>query len=212
MTSTIAAGWKGLPAVQLVDAGVTRRQDGLVRVPYRLVDGSEHNAKLFAADGRTWWEQRGLGVVPFGLERIASRERRQRRLLWIAEGESDCLALRDRCASYAGYPVDVIALPGASTWRDEWRRHVEGYSGLLLFPDGDPAGDAMARSVQASLRWALHVRLPRGADVRAVLQGVEPELLDHALRDAVCAMVLLAGLRVCKSIADLERWLSEVAL
>lgn len=50
--TTVALGvrWKGLPARVLAEAGVTRREDGVVRVPYFDREGTEHNAKLFAPE------------------------------------------------------------------------------------------------------------------------------------------------------------------
>src|SRR3954470_13704955 len=95
----IAVGWKGLAAGVLLDAGVTRSPDWTVRIPYRDATGAERNAKIVTPSGKSWWEQKGVDMLPFGVERPAQPGQRDTRLLWIAEGESDALALRDE---YAG--------------------------------------------------------------------------------------------------------------
>jgi hypothetical protein len=207
---TVAVGWKGLDTVELLDAGVTHRSDGVVRVPYRDETGTVLNSKLFGRRG-SWWEQRGLGVMPFGLERITQLEQRCRRQIWIAEGESDALALREHYAEWRGLPVDVIGLPGAGTWREEWARHLTGYAASCCFPDGDQAGERMADRITTAVGWAIRVRLPAGRDVRDVLQHDGPEALNRFITRAEECAVLLAGMRLCSTLPALQQFLSEVS-
>jgi hypothetical protein len=212
MVVVIAVDWKGIDAVTLLDAGVTRSSSGVVRVPYRDSMGDESNAKLFAPDGRSWWERCGLGVLPFGLELIAPTADRGERQVWIAEGESDALALRQEYAAWRGLPVDVIGLPGAGTWRDEWRCHLDGYAAAFCFPDGDQAGERMADAITSCIPWAIRVRLPAGRDVRDVIQRDGADEFDRYIMDAEAIAVLVAGMRLSPTLGDLGRFLSEVEL
>jgi hypothetical protein len=209
----IAVDWKGIAAVTLLDAGVTRSSSGVVRVPYRDSVGAESNAKLFALDGRSWWERRGLGVTPFGLELVAPTDQRAERQLWIAEGESDALCLREHYAEWRGLPVDVIGLPGAGTWRSEWRCHLDRYAAAVCFPDGDQAGERMADAITSCTPWAIRVRLPEGRDVRDVLQhDGGADVFDRHIMDAEAIAILVAGMRLSPTLGDLGRFLSEVEL
>jgi hypothetical protein len=205
----IAVDWKGLCGVTLLEAGVERRADGVVRVPYRDATRAEHNAKLFTPDGRSWWEQRGLPMIPFGVEQIAPPGQRDRRQVWIAEGESDALCLREHYAEWRGLSVDVIGLPGAGTWRADWAQHLDGYAAAYCFPDGDPAGERMADTVTSAVRWAIRVRLPADRDVRDLLQVDGPTALDESIMAGEAAAVLMAGMRLNRTLPELERWLAE---
>jgi hypothetical protein len=207
--SQIALDWKGLDSIVLAEAGVTRGADGTVRVPYRDVTGAERNAKLFG-HGRSWWEQRGLGASLFGLERVADPARRELRRLWICEGESDALSLREHYAEWRRLPVDIVGLPGAATWRPEWAVYARGYSSAACFPDGDQAGDLMADKITASVPWTIRVRLPEGRDVRSILQAEGPDALDECITRGEWAMLMWAGMKTCRTITELERWISEV--
>ncbi len=208
----VAIGWKGLDSIVLAEAGVEQLGDGLVRVPYRDASGAAWNHKVFAPSGRSWWQESGMGLLPFGLERVARPEHRDKRLLWIAEGESDALALRGEYAAWRNLPVDVIGLPGAGTWRDEWRKHVGGYRGVFVFPDGDGAGERMADRIADTVRHVIRVRLPAGRDVRSVLQEDGADALDEYLIRGEATLIMLAGLRLCRTPDELERFISEVEL
>jgi hypothetical protein len=104
----------------------------------------------------------------------------------------------------------VIGQPGASTWRDERAAHVQGYDAAYCFPDADQAGERMADKITSSIRWTMCVRLPAGHDVRVILQNGGPSRLDQYITRGEEAAVLLAGMRTCRTIAELEQWLSEV--
>jgi hypothetical protein len=206
----VAVGWKGLSAAVLLEAGVTRGSDWTVRVPYRDATGATHNAKMFSPGGKTWWETAGLAMLPFGLERVAQPEHRDKRLLWIAEGESDALALREHFAEWRRHPVDVLGLPGAGTWRREWQRHVNGYRAVFCFPDGDEAGRRMASAIAGSAPWVIRVFLSSGEDVRGVLQQQGPERLDEYLIRAEAVAIYHAGMVLHPELDAFERFLRDV--
>jgi hypothetical protein len=180
-------------------------------VPYRDCSGGTWNWKLFAPNGRSWWQEPGLGVLmPFGVEMVADLDHRCNRQLWIAEGESDALALREHYAAWRDLPVDVIGLPGAGTWRSEWSCHADGYAAVYAFPDGDAAGCRMGHAIAESVPWVIRVVMPPGSDVRSTLQGEGPEALDRCIINAEASAVLLAGMRTCRTLPELEVFLAEV--
>lgn len=211
MTASFTFGWKGLDTLTLLLAGVYQRSDGCVVVPYRLPGGAVFREKLFPPGGRSYWAP-GQGLLPFGLEQLAQPGQRDRRLLWLAEGESDALALREHYASWRSYPVDVLGLPGAGTWRREWAQHVAGYQGVYVFPDGDSAGERMAAAITDSVRWAVVAYLPAGADVRGVVQRQGADELDQHIIDAERVALLYAAITLNPTVERAQRWLREVTL
>lgn len=179
--------WKGVLWLVLDDAGVSCDGDR-VYVPYRRPDGSTHNRRVFAAGGRCWWENSGLELIPFGLETLPPAAEARDRALLVAEGESDVLALRE---AFAGVTADnpirgyhVLGLPGAGTWRPEWRRWLEPFPLVYLLGDGDAAGRELNARVKRDVPWARPVWLPEGTDARGILQEHGPQALELFLERA----------------------------
>lgn len=211
MSAAAIAGWKGIDAATLADAGVTRRGDGLVEIPYRLPGGAVHNVRMVSPSGRQWWRDRGLPLLPFGLEstwRIPAD--RGGRDVWMAEGESDALDLRSEYSEWRGHGVDVLGLPGAATWRPEWATHIAGYAGAYLFPDADRAGERMVAAVTKSVPWVVVVRLPEGRDVRDVLQADGTDKFDELIVQAEGVSLMLTAFTFCPTIAATREFLAEV--
>jgi 5S rRNA maturation endonuclease (ribonuclease M5) len=106
------------------------------------------------------------------------------RALLIAEGESDALALR------AAFQVewDVLGLPGATSWRSEWRDHVAPYDFVYVLADGDEAGRRLAWRIRHDIAHARICDMPDGEDARSLIQRQSPgcvqALLESADRDA----------------------------
>jgi hypothetical protein len=135
-----ATGWKGLGLDTLAAAGVELDR-GTVRVPYRDRDGGELYCKRLARDGRSWYEPAGISLVPYGLETLPPAGDRHPRYcaLLLCEGESDALAVRDVLARFRD-DVLALALPGAGSWRDEWRELIEPFPLVYVLGDGDEPG------------------------------------------------------------------------
>ena len=166
--------WKGLLWLTLEEAGVVVARDR-VRIPYRLPDGRELYAKIVTTTGRVWCEPPPLsvgGLVPFGLETLPV-DRRDESLLFVNEGESCALAVREALAKWDRFPggVYTIALPGAGTWRPAWRDYVKDFRHIVVVPDGDEPGDRMADAVLRDLPWSRRVLLPAGEDARSIVQA-----------------------------------------
>ncbi len=158
--------WKGLKPETLERAGVVL-SDGNVIVPYYDPAGEEINAKIFGNGNgsRCWWRDAGKGIAVYGLETLAGRK-----TLWLAEGESDTLALREVQAELE-LPVDILGLPGSSTWSHELLAIVGDYTYHYVFGDGDEAGDKMYEKIRRDLPGARRVPVPAGEDVRSILQS-----------------------------------------
>ena len=199
--------WKGISYLVLDEAGVYCDAAGVVHVPYRNLDGSVHREHLFAADGRTWWTP-GDGLVPLGIELLPGPETARRSVLIISEGDSDALSIREAFAAttssnpMAGYYV--LGLPGAATWRSEWRHYAEPFDRVYVIGDGDRAGRRMIDLVCQDVPWARRVILPTGSDARSLLQDDGPRALDPHLDRADRRAQLWAAWRVSPTLADAE--------
>lgn len=174
--STRAASWKGLPKWLLEDAGVTVDAEGLVRLPYRLTDGTLYAHRVVAPAGRRWWEPGdGREAIPFGLDRLELPQFRTYAVLVIAEGESDALAAR---LVPCPCRLDVLGIPGAGTWRVEWTTYCRGYAGVYVAGDGDEAGRALNAAVCADVPEARALPIPDGSDLRELLSHNQWALME----------------------------------
>ncbi len=195
--------WKGISYLVLEPAGVVVQPSG-VRIPYREPAGSGRYWRVKRADGREWFEpkpSRRGGLIPLGVETLsleAERDELSGACLFVTEGESDALALREAFAEWSLFPrgVFVIALPGAGSWRREWRTYLERFETIFVIPDGDPAGDRMARAVRRDLRWTRLVMLPEGDDARSIVQAGGGGALVPHLEDADRRFRVEAALRL----------------
>jgi hypothetical protein len=165
-------GWKGIDLLVLQDAGVVVEEDGLVRIPYRYRDGSVHRWRFVSSSGRRWWGP-GEGLIPFGLETLPSPGLAKESTLLIAEGESDTLALQEAFADW-----HVIGLPGARSWRREWRLIVDPHPLVYVVADGDKSGRDMTERVCRDVTWGRPLWLPEGQDARSLVQDHGPRALD----------------------------------
>jgi hypothetical protein len=211
-SESVAVDWKGLSAVVLSEAAVTRDRRGLVRVPYFGLDGLLVKSKVVAPNGNTWWDPVGVDQIPFGLEVLARPEGRERRALIIAEGETDCLSLRDAAAEdIDDYPIDVVGLPGAGSWRPAWAEYVLGYSRAYVVGDGDAPGRRMMDAVVRSVPWVRLVRLPEGEDARSLLQRDGERALAAYLDEADRVALLGAAMRFAPTLAEFHDLLGGLA-
>lgn len=206
--SRLAFDWKGLPATVLLDADVRRVRDQrgheLVRVPYRLPNGQEHNAKLIGRH-RSWWERVGTGLIPYGLELLPEPPTARRAVLLVAEGESDALALRSEFVSLDEHTVYVLGLPGACTWKPEWTGFLAAFPLIYVLPDGDNTGRRMADAVMRSVPWARTCWLPGGEDCRSLIQSGRADAIVEAITVADETARLVATFLLAPTVTDFTR-------
>lgn len=169
--------WKGFRVEDLkrrFQVGTTGR--GFV-VPYLTESGGLYREKLIPRRGKDMqWLGESKPQHPYGLETL----RLGGLVAILAEGESDCWALR------IAFPhMPIIGLPGASTWKPEWAAHLSRFLVVYMSFDGDDAGRRLVNAVWPDLgsraRW---VRTPNGYDTRDVLQSYGLDVYTAMLRDA----------------------------
>jgi hypothetical protein len=81
----------------------------------------------------------------------------------VTEGELDCLILRQVFPS-----EPVVALPGASTWKPHHPFHFSGFDRVLVWADGDKAGQDLGNKIRKEVRAAEVIAMPQGKDVTDV--------------------------------------------
>lgn len=162
MNGTVGFTWKGFTLTQLEQFGVRHEREGIV-LPYFARTGERYREKLFTADGSTRYLGRSKPQIPYGLEQLG--EDLPHEAIVLTEGESDALALRLAFPS-----AIVLGLPGASSWRTEWRTYIEDFGRIYLSFDADRAGRELLDTVKQDITEYRPILLPDGADTRDVIQ------------------------------------------
>lgn len=164
VNGSAGATWKGFTLTQLERFGVKRTDRGGIEVPYFTTEGQPFRSKVFLPNGRSYWlPGSGQGQIPYGLEQLGGDLPHE--AVVLTEGESDALALR------LAFPdAIVLGLPGASSWRTEWRVHVEDFRRIYLSFDADQAGRKLLERVKQDISEYRTIQLPDGADTRDVIQ------------------------------------------
>lgn len=88
----------------------------------------------------------------------------------VTEGELDAI-----CLSRVFPDEPVVGCPGSGQWQPHWPAHFRGFERVLVWPDGDKAGNHMADKWRKEIPAAECVRVPRGQDVCSLYssEGVE---------------------------------------
>lgn len=180
------SGWKGIADTVLAEAGIVITA-GVAAIPYRDSDGSLLRMR-YCTPERTWWGP-GDGVHLFGLEQLPHHGSCHPSYcaLLLTEGESDCLAAREVFNLHAdarAVEYFAVGVPGARSFKPEWRVVCEPFDLVYVVGDGDKAGRDFAWSVRRHVPWVRPVVCPDGRDLRDLLQtyGLTPvvELLRAA--------------------------------
>lgn len=81
----------------------------------------------------------------------------------ICEGEIDAIILSQV------FPDDpVLGIPGAALWRNHFPFHLAAFERVVIWPDGDAAGKAMADVFRKHIRELETMPIPKGMDVNTV--------------------------------------------
>ena len=80
----------------------------------------------------------------------------------ITEGELDAIT-----AETIG--VETVGVPGAQMWKKHFRLLFLGYRYVNILADGDEAGMAFAKTVEATLPNARIIPMPDGEDVNSIV-------------------------------------------
>jgi len=83
---------------------------------------------------------------------------------WIAvcEGEVDTITLDTK----VGFPT--IGVPGANNWKKHYYKLLADFEKILIFADGDQAGQDFARQLAKELGTVTIISMPEGEDVNSI--------------------------------------------
>lgn len=143
-------------------------------IPYYTASGEIRTMRYRAAsddaERKYWWMGEG-GAHLYNLHRALARSSA---MVWLTEGEIDCLIL-----DQLGFPA--VGVPGAAVWRKQWSWLLEGMDVTIVY-DADPAGIEGAQRTASMLSTAQPqrvriARLPDGYDVNQLAMEDVDELL-----------------------------------
>jgi len=139
-------------------------KDPSVAIPYVGTSGEMIRTRHRTRD-RFWWARDGDGVALYGLDRLADAD--PSRSVLIVEGESDVHAL-------AFHDVLAVGVPGASSWRSSWTRHLEGRD-VHVWMEPDQGGRTLVADVADDLPRAKVIEAPDGYSDPADLHRDDPD-------------------------------------
>jgi DNA primase len=80
----------------------------------------------------------------------------------ICEGEIDTITLDTK----VGFPT--IGVPGANNWKKHYYKLLADFEKILIFADGDQAGQDFARQLAKELGTVTIISMPEGEDVNSI--------------------------------------------
>lgn len=108
-------------------------------------------------DGRTYNDHSGISIKDCEPWTVLDG---QEYVLAICEGETDAMCLATNIDWFPELRgARVIAVPGSSTFPNEWAGMFKGYDDIYLFPDPDDAGEQMVQRVCGLIGRTKVVRL-----------------------------------------------------
>jgi DNA primase len=139
---------------------------GPVQIRYRCI--AEHDCKTTGCS--KYLGDKGVEVTIYNPGTLLDA----RGPVILCEGELDAIAVE----TIAGLPA--VGIPGVQSWKRHpyWARCFVGLE-LILFGDGDDAGDDLAATIAADLPEIRHVRAPDGDDANSVLARDPAEFLQR---------------------------------
>lgn len=127
---------RGIPESELRLAEIGKSNNGSFVIPIKDEKGNIQNLKLYEF-GKPLIGTAGCNSYLWGAEKI--RKHKDRSPVYICEGEWDGMAM-DWLLRANKKPGITVAVPGATTWKDEWVHLLYGKDCIVLM-DKDDAGD-----------------------------------------------------------------------
>jgi hypothetical protein len=145
-------------------------------LPVRDADGGLRDVRQYTPRQKTR-STAGLTVGLFGAPRLAVTDRRHEPV-YVCEGEWDAIAM-EWLRKAAGKPGIVVGVPGANTFKDQWRGWFQGREVFLCYDNDDPGRLGSARAAQKLIGVASEVHVltwppdaPEKMDIRDMVMGV----------------------------------------
>jgi len=165
---------RGIPLESLRNYGVARRWDGAWLIPYYSEKSTIRDIRVWRLGGGAR-STKGCKTQLLGMDVLASA--RADDPVYVCEGEWDAMAL----SSVLGDKGVVVAVPGASIFKEEWLQAFRGRSVYFCFDNDNPGqhGAEKAAAKLASLaRETFILRWPEefasGFDVRDLFKEMGP--------------------------------------
>ena len=83
-------------------------------------------------------------------------------IIAVSGGELDAVTL-----SYA-VGIPAVGIPGATNWKQHYRRLLQDFEKVFIFADGDPPGQDFARNIAKEVNGTVIINLPDGEDVNSM--------------------------------------------
>ena len=91
-------------------------------------------------------------------------------IIGICEGEIDTITL-EQCG------ISAVGVPGANNWKKHYSRVLRDFSRIIVFADGDQAGQDFGRHISKELGYVTIINMPDGEDVNSVYCTQGPEAI-----------------------------------
>ncbi len=156
---------------------VARQGKAGVEVPYLDESGQEValRTRLNLTDSETTtrfrW-RRGDHPTVYGVWGLEAQRRRGFTIL--VEGESDTWTLW-----HHGFPA--LGIPGASMWRPEWSRYLEGFERVYLWLEPDSGGKTFLEKIGRDLPEIMVIEAPDGAKDPSALYLKDPSAFKNTM-------------------------------
>ena len=202
LTLRAFADAKGFEVAFVENQGITDGVSGTTRIPCVDIPYLDQHGEVASVRKRLRLEgslrfvwRRGDKVLPYGLPRMT--EARAQGFLILVEGETDALTLWQ-----AGLPA--LGIPGAGTWKEVWKLHVQDIDAVYVWREPDQGGDSLVERVSADLPGVRILDAPAGIkDPNALWLSLacDPAAFVTRMEDLMSAAAPASEVR---AIADLE--------
>jgi hypothetical protein len=210
LTVEALAEAKGIPADYLRSLGVTNGVAGMERqpcvdIPYSDAGGelkAVHKRIRLAGDRFRW--RKGDTALPYGLTRVKDALITKR--IFIFEGETDTW-------TFWLNGLAALGLPGADTWKEAFRRHLDGFDAVCVWREPGKGGDTFVSKIAADLPDILVIQPPPGikdANELWLASGCDKDTFVARLKPLVAAARPASRLSA-EALSEKARQAEEVA-